>query len=73
MVVQTAAGTEGHGLTFTLGRGTEVIVAAVHALSGLVLGKDTDNIFSAFGAFWRSIASESQLRWVSSLLSMHDV
>ena len=32
-------GLEGHGLTFTIGRGTEVVVAAVTALRPLVLGR----------------------------------
>ena len=31
-------GLEGHGLTFTTGRGTEVVVAAVRALEHLVVG-----------------------------------
>ncbi|HEV2486934.1 MAG TPA: fuconate dehydratase, partial [Terracidiphilus sp.] len=32
------AGLEGHGLTFTIGRGTEVCVAAIRALAPLVTG-----------------------------------
>src|SRR5438477_7367878 len=35
---------EGHGLTFTIGRGTEVCVAAVNALKGLVIGRDLEAI-----------------------------
>lgn len=30
---------KGHGLTFTLGRGTEVVVAAIKALQPLLLGQ----------------------------------
>src|SRR5664279_3981992 len=43
VIVRTDAadGLEGHGLTFTIGRGTEVVVAAVHALEPLVLGRAT--------------------------------
>ena len=39
-VLRTDAGDglEGHGLTFTIGRGTEVVVAGVHALEPLVVG-----------------------------------
>ena len=29
----------GHGLTFTLGRGTEVVALAINALSSMVVGK----------------------------------
>ncbi|KAG8233538.1 hypothetical protein J437_LFUL012781 [Ladona fulva] len=40
------------------------VVAAVKALSFLVCGKDTNDIFGNFAGFWRSLTSESQLRWV---------
>src|SRR2546421_160080 len=36
-------GLEGHGLTFTTGRGTEVCVAAINALKYLVLGKSLES------------------------------
>jgi len=54
----------GHGLTFTIGRGTEVVVAAVRALAPLVVGRSTDDLFPAMGAFWRSLVGDSQLRWI---------
>ena len=45
VVIRTDAGDglEGHGLTFTIGRGTEVVVAGVRALERLVLGRSTDD------------------------------
>jgi L-fuconate dehydratase len=66
VIVRTDAGDglTGHGLTFTIGRGTEVVVAAVHALAPLVVGRSTDEIFPAMGAFWRSLVGDSQLRWI---------
>src|SRR5688572_28443095 len=57
------AGLEGHGLTFTIGRGNELCVAAIEALKLLVLGLKLDP-GADMGAFWRRIASDSQLRWV---------
>ena len=33
-------GAEGHGMTFTLGRGNEIIKSAVESLIPLVIGKD---------------------------------
>lgn len=59
-----APGLEGHGITFTLGRGTELCVAAVGSLKGLVVGKTLGSITADFRAFWRSLANESQLRWL---------
>ena len=32
VILETAGGDEGHGLTFTIGRGNEICVAAIHAL-----------------------------------------
>src|SRR4029077_15821702 len=39
-----ADGVEGHGLTFTSGRGTEVCVAAIRALEPLVVGRTLEEI-----------------------------
>ncbi|MFI5018414.1 MAG: L-fuconate dehydratase [Dongiales bacterium] len=58
------AGLEGHGLTFTLGRGNELCVAAIEALAPLVVGRRLADITGAMGAYWRELVSASQLRWV---------
>lgn len=55
---------QGHGYTFTLGRGTEVVIAAIHALSKLLLGKQLLEVFTDFGHFWHELTNESQLRWI---------
>lgn len=57
-------GLEGHGLTFTIGRGNEVCLAAVNALAPLVLRRTLEEIRDGMAAFWRSLTSESQLRWI---------
>jgi L-fuconate dehydratase len=57
-------GLEGHGLTFTIGRGTEVCVAAAEALRPMVVGRDTDDLFGDPGAYWRELTGDSQLRWI---------
>jgi L-fuconate dehydratase len=54
----------GHGLTFTIGRGTEVVVQAVKALEPLVVGKKLDDIYNNFGQFWKTLACHSQIRWI---------
>lgn len=66
VVLKTAKGTEGHGLTFTCGRGTEIVVAAINSLKPLVVGLTAIDIFRDFASFWRSLTSDSQLRWVSN-------
>ena len=57
-------GIRGHGLTFTIGRGTEVVVAAVNALRPLVVGQDVAAFMERPGAFWRHLTGDSQLRWI---------
>lgn len=57
-------GLEGHGLTFTIGRGNEVCCAAIEAMRHLVVGLDMDWVTADMGRFWRYITSDSQLRWI---------
>jgi L-fuconate dehydratase len=55
---------EGHGLTFTIGRGTEIVVRAAEALRPLVVGRSTAEMFGDMGRFWRELVGDSQLRWI---------
>src|SRR5712671_5599776 len=55
---------EGHGLTFTAGRGTEVCVAAINALAPLIVGKTLESITSDMRGFWHAVTGEEQLRWL---------
>src|SRR5690348_2243377 len=57
-------GLEGHGLTFTIGRGTEICCTAIHALKHLLVGLDLNWITEDMGRFWRHMTSDSQLRWI---------
>jgi L-fuconate dehydratase len=57
-------GLTGHGMTFTIGRGTEVVVAAIHALSPRVRGRRLGEIAADPGRFWRELGGDSQLRWI---------
>lgn len=57
-------GLEGDGITFTLGRGTELCVAAIETLKRFVIGKTLDEITDDFASFWHGICNESQLRWL---------
>jgi L-fuconate dehydratase len=65
VVLETdTVGLEGHGLTFTIGRGNEICVAAIGALRERVLGLDLDWIAEDAGRFWRHVTDDSQLRWI---------
>lgn len=64
VTLETDAGLTGHGMTFTIGRGNELCVAAVEALAPLLVGMQLDDVFADLGAVFRRITGDSQLRWV---------
>ena len=64
VVLETNGIHEGHGLTFTIGRGNEICVAAINALSALLKGLELAWITEDMGRFWRYITGDSQLRWI---------
>jgi L-fuconate dehydratase len=59
-----APGLAGHGLTFTNGRGNDVVCLAIEALAARVVGKTLDSITSEMAGFWYSVAGDTQLRWL---------
>ena len=63
-ILKTNTELEGHGLTFTIGRGNELCVAAIEALAPLVVGRTLESFTEDMGAFWRHVTGDSQLRWV---------
>src|SRR5215210_2981826 len=60
----TDSGLAGDGLTFTNGRGNEIVVAAVHALKHHVVGRRLDDIITNFREFYRELTVDKQLRWL---------
>lgn len=63
-ILHTDGAHEGHGLTFTIGRGNELCVAAIEALRPLVVGRTLESFAADMGAFWSHMVGDSQLRWV---------
>jgi L-fuconate dehydratase len=57
-------GIAGHGLTFTIGRGTELCVEAIDLLAGHVIGRTVEDIAADMAGFWRGLVADSQLRWL---------
>lgn len=64
VLLRTDDDRHGSGLTFTIGRGNEVVVAAVRSLARFVVGRTLAEISEDMGGFWRSLAGDSQLRWI---------
>ena len=64
VVLESDSDFSGHGLAFTLGRGTEIVVAAAEAIASLVVGRSLDEFTENMGAFWRRVTGDSQIRWI---------
>ena len=63
-ILETNHGMNGYGLTFTLGRGTELCVEAVRYLSRHVIGRTLSSITDDLAGFSRSLTDDSQFRWL---------
>ncbi|RCW83060.1 L-fuconate dehydratase [Phyllobacterium bourgognense] len=59
-----ADGLAGHGLTFTIGRGNEIVCLAIETLKHLVIGLELDWVKENPGRFWHFVTGDSQLRWI---------
>src|ERR1700730_9140244 len=59
VVLKTDApqGLAGHGLTFTIGRGNEISVAAAKSLTPLVVGATLAEIFADIGGLWHYLTT----------------
>ncbi|KKA19100.1 Mandelate racemase [Rasamsonia emersonii CBS 393.64] len=63
-ILYTDSEYEGHGMTFTIGRGNDIVCAAISIVAPLVVGKDLDELTADWGKTWRYLVSDSQLRWI---------
>lgn len=63
-ILSTDSAIEGHGLTFTLGRGTQLCVAALDYLFRYVEGRTLSSITSNFSAWVRELSGDTQFRWL---------
>ncbi len=65
VVLRTSDGApEGHGFTFTIGRGNDVQVAAIDALRPHLLGRPVAELCADPGSLYRDLIGDSQLRWL---------
>lgn len=64
VILRTDGDLEGHGFTFTIGRGNEICVEAIRSMAPLVVGRRLEDITAEPAAFWHALASDSQLRWL---------
>lgn len=63
-ILETNTALEGHGLTFTLGRGTELVVGALQHLAHFVEGRSLDSITADLNGFYLKLIGDTQFRWL---------
>ncbi len=66
VVLRTDAddGLEGHGFTFTSGRGNDVQTSAIAALAPWIVGRDVEDVLEHLGDVGRELTGDPHLRWL---------
>ncbi|CAK7201457.1 L-galactonate dehydratase [Sporothrix eucalyptigena] len=54
----------GHGMTFTIGRGNDIVCSAINYIADRIRGRTLSSLTSDWGATWRHLVNDSQLRWI---------
>lgn len=63
-ILETSGGQRGYGITFTLGRGTDLCVQALQYLARFAVGRSLSSIVGDFAAFQRELSCDTQYRWL---------
>ncbi|GFZ46285.1 L-galactonate dehydratase [Saitozyma sp. JCM 24511] len=64
IVVNTNGDLKGQGMTFTIGRGNEIVCFAITEVAKRIVGMEIDSIFADMGAFFSFLISDPQHRWL---------
>ncbi|MFC7787573.1 enolase C-terminal domain-like protein [Microbacterium sp. MAHUQ-60] len=64
VILHTDRDLEGHGFTFTIGRGNDLCAEAARQRAQPLIGRDVDELLDDLGAVYRDLAADSQLRWL---------
>jgi L-galactonate dehydratase len=54
----------GHGFSFTIGRGNDLVCAAIRYTAERLVGKNLGELTKDMGKTWRYLVGDSQLRWL---------
>ncbi|KZT02985.1 enolase C-terminal domain-like protein [Laetiporus sulphureus 93-53] len=60
----TSSSLVGYGMTFTIGRGNDIVCMAIKELANRLVGKDVEKLFSNMGKTWEYLCADPQLRWI---------
>ena len=63
-ILHTDSKYSGHGMTFTIGRGNEIVCQAISLLAERIKGKKLEDLVEDWGKTWRHLVEDSHLRWI---------
>ncbi|KAM5343501.1 hypothetical protein ACJ41O_012038 [Fusarium nematophilum] len=63
-ILETNSAFTGHGMTFTIGRGNDLVCRAIDYLASRIEGQSLSSLTSDWGKTWRHLVNDSQLRWI---------
>ncbi|KAK6957177.1 L-galactonate dehydratase [Daldinia eschscholtzii] len=63
-ILETDSEYTGHGMTFTIGRGNDIVCAAISYLAERIRNRTLSSLVSNWGQTWRHLVNDSQLRWI---------
>ncbi|XP_012226351.1 mitochondrial enolase superfamily member 1 [Linepithema humile] len=64
VVIKTNTGHEGYAPSFTLGKGTDILVLAIKTIFDIIKNRTTTYIYNNFAEIWKNLACHPQLRWL---------
>ncbi|KAH9971337.1 enolase C-terminal domain-like protein [Lactifluus volemus] len=54
----------GYGMTFTIGRGNDIVCQAIKEVANRLVNKDLESLFADMGKAWDYLVADPQLRWI---------
>lgn len=64
LILKTNTPFNGYGFSFTIGRGNNLCTEAARMIAERLVGRSLADLTANMGKTWRSLVSDSQLRWV---------
>ncbi|KAK9469514.1 enolase C-terminal domain-like protein [Lipomyces arxii] len=64
VILKTNEELTGHGMTFTIGRGNDIVCMAIKNVANRLVGKTLSELTADMGKTWRYLVGDSQLRWI---------
>ncbi|WVF72423.1 hypothetical protein IAT40_007238 [Kwoniella sp. CBS 6097] len=64
IVLKTNSDLKGQGMTFTIGRGNDIVCYAIEQIANRIVGKELAPIFADMGSFFDFLVSDPQHRWL---------